>query len=167
MPSTPQAGAHLSAKSLPPTDPSLQQQAAPYHLATVKFPIDHVDPQWSDGRNRAINEAHCRRLCKMFESSLERTDPAHRLRIACPKADVDRMMQYLQDQGQSEVVDDASAPWRDFMEWKKSGGRAAILLAGNHRVKALQELLRKQGCDENDLGERWWICDIYDQGGSH
>lgn len=146
--------------------PELSLRVAPFHLATVKFPIDQVRPEWENGSNRELNEPHCRRLCQIFEDHLDRTDPAHRLRLACHQDDVDRMKKYLQERGESVAAEGRQGPWMSFMEWEKVNARPAVLLAGHHRVKALEALLKKRGRDEQDSGDRWWICDIYDQGGS-
>jgi hypothetical protein len=37
----------------------------------------------------------------------------------------------------------------------------AELIAGNYRVEALKEYLRRSKSPEN---KRWWICDMYDKG---
>jgi hypothetical protein len=37
-------------------------QAEQYCLATAKFPVDALTPEWSIGTNKSTNEAHKRRL---------------------------------------------------------------------------------------------------------
>ena len=125
-------------KSSRPLELSLRERVAPFHLATVKFPIDQVHPQWYDGSNRELNHTHCRRLCRIFGDSLDRTDPTHWLRLACYPEDVDRMKQHLQGRGQLVDAGGTQGPWASFMEWKKVNSRAAVLLAGHHRVTALE-----------------------------
>ena len=48
-----------------------------------------------------------------------------------------------------------------FKGWDVIIGEKAELMAGNHRVEALKEYLRRSKSSEN---ERWWICDVYDKG---
>ena len=45
---------------------SIYDQAAPYLLATAKFPIDALTSEWNIGANRPIEPAHKRRLCQIF-----------------------------------------------------------------------------------------------------
>ena len=48
-----------------------------------------------------------------------------------------------------------------FEGWDIIIGEKAELMAGNHRVEALKEYIRRSKSPEN---ERWWICDVYDKG---
>ena len=141
----------------------LRQEAAPHHLGTVKFPIDHLDPHWQGGRNRPINETHCRNLRERFEVGLDRTNPAHWLRLACCKQDVELMKTHLVAHGR---LSHETGGWLDFMDWGEVVQRPAVLWAGQHRVQALRQLLEKQTEDGSSAGDRWWICDLYDQGGT-
>lgn len=145
---------------------SLTQQVERYRLVRAKFPIDCVTAAWSKGSNRSISEAHCDQLRKAFESGLYREDPQHCLRLACSKDEVDRVLAHLQAQGQPTNFDDHLRPWVDFMDWAKVNDRPAELMAGAHRVKALKTFLKKHGYDEGDQSQRWWVCEIYDQGRS-
>jgi hypothetical protein len=144
---------------------SLLQQVEPYRLITAKFPIDRVTTVWSRGRNRPINDAHCEQLRKAFRSGLHREDPQNYLRLACQKVEVDRMVSHLLAQGQS-TSSDVRRSWVDFTDWAEVNPSQAELMAGAHRVKALKAFLKSQGEEEADQSERWWICVIYDKGGS-
>ncbi len=61
--------------------------------------------------------------------------------------------------------DDATAQDKDtelsFQDWPKVVGDKAELIAGNHRVEALNKYLQLIGSGDE---ERWWVCDIYDKG---
>lgn len=158
-------GANTLSKTV--KDTGLRQEAAPYHLGTVIFPIDFVDPRWDDGQNRSINKSHQQRLRKLFEKNLDRTNPAHWLRLTCHKDDVESMKAHIHNQIARETQNTTAEPWPNYMDWGHVVQRPAVLLAGHHRVRALQKLL--EGQEEEELrgaGERWWICDLYDQGGS-
>lgn len=150
---------------------SIREQAEPYRLVTAKFPIDALTPTWSVGVNRPINSAHKRRLCEIFmEQGVLRKASANRLRLACDKEDVRKMLDHIQSGRERGRRDDPreqadaggdEAGWPSFDEWITVTGKKAELMAGNHRVEALKELLQKSMLAGD---ERWWICDMYDKG---
>jgi hypothetical protein len=148
---------------------SAREQAEPYRLATVKFPIDALSPIWSMGTNRPINETHKRTLGELFKhQGLRRSDISNRLLVACDREDVEKMKDAM---GLANVEDDISLPvgevqrkepaWPYFKDWMQVVGKEAELMAGNHRVEALKELLSRS---EDGDDERWWLCDLYDKG---
>lgn len=145
---------------------SLRERAEPFRLVTAQFPIDALTAVWKDGTNRPINVAHQRRLCKLFQKQgLHRNDASHRLRLACSKTDVEAMMNLLwrrQEVDSPWLKKNIEGPWPSFMDWKDVNRRDAELMAGNHRVEALKEFLKLPGNQEQG---RWWICDVYNQGG--
>jgi hypothetical protein len=149
---------------------SIYDQSKPYLLATAKFPIDALTPEWRFGTNRPINEAHKRRLCEIFnEAGVDRRDRNHRLKVACTKAQVQQMLNHLKEirsQADGAAGARAEAPAADvellsFEDWSSVVGEKAELLAGNHRVEAFKEYLRSLGSSQ---AERWWVCDVYDRG---
>lgn len=147
---------------------SVCDQAEKYRLATVKFPIDALTPEWSIGMNRPINEGHKRRLLQIFkETGVLRQDVNHRLHVACTKAQIERMFSHISQKGsQVEGAAGASENTRDvellsFDDWNSVVGEKAELIAGNHRVEAFKEYLRYSG---SVAAERWWGCNLYDRG---
>lgn len=145
---------------------SIREQAEPYRLATVKFPIDDLTPEWTDGTNRTINAAHKRRLTRAFgQFGLDRMAEGNRLRLASTKEEVSRMMEELRRAGEVGANEgrrsDRERPWASFWDWVRINGTQVELMAGNHRVEALKDYL-KQFPDA--AHERWWLCDIYDRG---
>jgi hypothetical protein len=148
---------------------SIYSHAEQYRLATVKSPIDALTPEWSIGTNRSINEAHKRRLCQIFKDvGVLRRDTSRRLQVACTKAQVQKMLDYLKEEGRqaqrhvaSEPAQEADLGLPSFENWSNVIGKKAELMAGNHRVKALEECLQ---CSQSSQAERWWVCDIYDKG---
>lgn len=161
----------LSSVSSPIKDvESIRDQAEPYRLVTAKFPIDALTPIWTVGANRPINQAHKRRLCRIFQQQgVLRKEISHRLRIACTKAEVEKMQHHLRLQLGPETRpenEDGSVPardseWPSFDDWMQVNGTKAELMAGNHRVEALKEYVQRLELNDS---ERWWICDIYDKG---
>jgi hypothetical protein len=147
---------------------SIYDQARPYFLATAKFPIDSLTPVWTVGANRPIDDAHKRRLCEIFkEQGVLRKDLGYRLRVACTKAQVQKMLDHI-NRGRAHSADLGSvdtprdeSEYPSFEGWDIIIGEKAELMAGNHRVEALKEYLRRSKSSEN---ERWWICDVYDKG---
>jgi hypothetical protein len=147
---------------------SIHDQARPYRLVTAKFPIDSLTPVWTVGANRPIDDAHKRRLCEIFkEQGVLRKDLGYRLRVACTKAQVQKMLDHI-NRGRAHNADSGSvdspgdkSEYPSFEGWDIIIGEKAELMAGNHRVEALKEYLRRSKSPEN---ERWWICDVYDKG---
>lgn len=81
---------------------SVREQAEQYRLATAKFPLNALTPDWTIGSNRPIDAKHVQTLCQIFEvQRLQRELVENRLRIACSQADVQRMMEHLQKAGSS------------------------------------------------------------------
>ncbi len=146
---------------------SAREQAEPYRLATVRFPIDALSPIWSVGSNRPIDEGHKQRLVEVFkEHGLRRSDVSTRLLVACSRNDVETMKDAM------GLADDISIPmeegakeptWPYFKDWMQVVGERAELMAGNHRVEALKEILSRSEDGTGD-DERWWLCDLYDKG---
>ena len=148
---------------------SIYDQAAPYLLATAKFPIDALTSEWSIGVNRPIDEAHKRRLRQIFdEAGVLRRDTSHRLQIACSKAEVQQMLDHLEEEEQAQITasaaegaEEGDSKWPSFEGWATVIRAKAELIAGHHRVEAFKEYLRLRRLPEE---ERWWVCSIYDKG---
>lgn len=148
---------------------SIYDQAAPYLLATARFPIDALTSEWSIGVNRPIDQAHKRRLRQIFdEVGVLRRDVTHRLQVACSKAQVQQMLAHVSEEGQAQTTaaaaegaEDGDSKWPSFEGWMSVIGADAELIAGHHRVEAFKEYLQLRGLPED---ERWWVCSIYDKG---
>jgi hypothetical protein len=79
---------------------SIYDQAALYLLVTARFPIDALTSECSIGVNRPIDQAHKRCLCQIFnETGVLRRDTSHWLQVACSKAQVQQMLDYLEEEG--------------------------------------------------------------------
>lgn len=147
---------------------SIYDQAAPYLLATARFPIDALTSQWSNGINRPIDQAHKRRLRQVFnEVGVFRRDRSHRLQIACSKAEVQKMLHHLEEHqactaaAAAKGADEVDLEWPSFEDWLSVVGSKVELIAGHHRVEAFKEYLQLRELPEK---ERWWVCSIYDNG---
>ena len=158
----------VAAKGIREAD-SIYDQAAPYLLATAKFPIDALTSEWNLGANRPIDPAHKRRLRQIFdEAGVLRRDRSHRLQVACSKAQVQQMLDYLSEDGQAqaaataaESAEEGDSKWPSFAGWVSVVGAKVELIAGHHRIEAFKEYLQRRGLPEE---ERWWVCSIYDKG---
>jgi len=145
------------------------EEAEPYRLATARFPIDALTPEWTVGENRKINESHKRRLCQNFiDQGVLRQELGNRLRVACTKDEVKKMLDHIQSQSNHRADGDRDRgaakhrqEWPSFDDWIMINGKKAELMAGHHRVEALKEYLRRT---KTQGDERWWICDLYDRG---
>ena len=148
---------------------SIYDQAAPYLLATARFPIDALTSEWTIGVNRPIDQAHKRRLRQIFdEVGVLRRDESHRLQVACSKAQVQQMLAHLSKEGQAQTTaaaaegaEDGDSKWPSFEGWTSVVGADAELIAGHHRIEAFKEYLRLRGLPKE---EQWWVCSIYDKG---
>lgn len=145
---------------------SAHEQAEPYRLVTAIFPIDVLTPVWKQGNNRLLNIPHRQRLCQAFRRELHRTDSNNALRLVCTRSEIDRMISALKHHGESRTDWRQRTPqaWPSFLDWRRVNPEPVELMAGHHRVEALKEYLKDQ---KNTEGEGWWLCDVYDQGGSN
>jgi|SRR5277367_1155937 len=144
---------------------SIQEQAEPYRLGTVKFPINALTRIWSIGSNRPLDTRHVQALCQRFEEQhLQRELPEHHLRVACSQDEFKRMMDHIENIGQSTEL------WPSFDMWMLVNESKAELIGGQHRVEALRLLLsrisRRPGGSAIAKDQAWWICDVYDKGKS-
>lgn len=139
------------------SDAAVRELAKPYLLATAKVPLDVFSFHWSLGKNRFINRKQVENLCDIFsKQSLDREYDDHHIRGLCSRAEVERITQYLQRNG------DPREPhaWPSFLDWMAVNGTQIELMAGQHRVKALREHVLCSNLSEDQL---WWICDLYDK----
>lgn len=146
---------------------SVVEQAKPYLLATAKFPVDALTAVWKVGSNRQTDTKHVQSLYRIFkEQGLQREPDENHLRIACSRAEVDRMMDHVNSAG---TPNGSSVPgFVPFDDWMAVNGTKVEIMAGQHRVEALRLFLahlsgrsRGSSLEEEQL---WWICDIYDIG---
>lgn len=138
---------------------SARDEAEPYRLATAKFAIESLSPEWSFGKNRPLDEEHVKTLCHIFmREGIRRRERPDRLIVVCKKKDVDKMVQHVQMAAQGGEAD-----YPSFHEWEAVIGAKAELAAGRHRVTALAEQIRRT---KSSKEEGWWICDVYDIGPS-
>jgi hypothetical protein len=137
---------------------SVQELARPYRVATARMPVSALDPTWSIGQNRPLDERHAGKLCGIFQQGgLNRKAEENYLRVLCSAADVERMLNSL---GRESTSETDGIPY--FGRWNEvNDGRKAELMAGQHRVRALGKYLEKAGCGEE---EAWWTCEFYDRG---
>jgi hypothetical protein len=140
---------------------SAREQAEPYRLATVRFPIDALSYSWHQGSNRPLDLAHVQRLCQIFrDQGVQPNAVENHLRLACSRQHVQRMFDHLQSQdqpieGASSLIE-GPVPWPSFRDWSLHIQEKPELMAGQHRVEAFKKYRQQIG------GE--WVCDIYDIG---
>jgi hypothetical protein len=132
---------------------SVWERAQPYLLVVAKMPLDMLDTQWTVGRNRAVNPKHVRKLKEAFASvGIERSAPENRLRLICSAEEVRRM----------EAVH--PKPWADgaapFLDWAEHNDKVEVV-AGQHRIRALQEYVRERRAPATEL---WGACGLCDRG---
>lgn len=143
---------------------SVRDQTEEYRLGTAIFRVADLTPKWLTGHNRDLDKKHVRDLCTVFErQQLRRESVGNRLRVLCTKAEFERMRAALEQAGEPTIETSSSWPW--FRDWVKVNGHPAELMAGQHRVAALQAL-QKEGRlgASSDPDALWWVCDIYNSG---
>jgi hypothetical protein len=141
---------------------SVREQAEGYRLITAKFPVAALTPIWSVGSNRDIDVRHVKSLCQIFkEEKLQREVAENRLRLACSRAEVERMIEHLAVAGERSP----EPQWPSFKDWMLVNGCEAEIMAGQHRVAALKVLLSQANhLQDSPEDLQWWLCDIYDKG---
>lgn len=147
----------------------IHEQAKPYHLARAKFPISSLTSKWKVGSNRDLSETHAKYLCGIFENEgIHREVEANYLCIACTQAEVQKMMDHLDTAWTLSGMQEPPSDCLSFVSWPVVNGTKVELMAGQHRVRALELFLQRQKRQsearfpEEDYS--WWICDIYDIG---
>ncbi|KAF5002323.1 hypothetical protein FDECE_10647, partial [Fusarium decemcellulare] len=141
---------------------SVREQAREHQILTARMPINALTSTWSLGKNRRLDLKHVQTLCTIFaQGGLNRKAEENHLLVLCRKADVSRMMDHLQRQGQLESPGASSVELPFFKDWLSvNRGSLVEIMAGQHRVKALEAYARQTGAAEEEL---WWTCEFYDQ----
>lgn len=145
------------------TAESTRDLARPYLLATAQLPTPVLDYNWSVGKNRQVNEIHIQNLCQAFvKGNLQREARENYLFVLCNKVDVQRMIDHP-----SSALPEGSGVFR-FQDWISVNGTQRVeLMAGQHRVYALEAYVQKTIKDTNPskrLQQLWWTCEFYDKG---
>ena len=144
---------------------SVRDQAEEYRLGTAIFRVADLTPKWLTGHNRNLNKKQVSTLCAAFErQQLRRESVGNRLRVLCTEAEFERMRAFLEQAGEPTI--ETSSSWPKFRDWVKVNGHPAELMAGQHRVAALQAFYQKEGRLEasSDPDPLCWVCDIYNRG---
>ena len=150
------------------------------------------------GTNRPINAKHVNRLMMKFQSGLHRTDPQNHLYIACSVETWSRLERHCQESSTrltnpenpgdnspfystdcerrnsiktlfspSSSISSINSPI--IWNWKNCNIYRLELLAGQHRIHALRQLLQQRYSSNTDASNQinqhlWWTCRIYNQG---
>jgi hypothetical protein len=118
---------------------SIVEQAQPYLLTTARFPINALTPVWGQGSNRQVDTNHAQSLCRIFkEQGLQREPEENHLRIACSRAEVDRMIDYLRTAGTVNESLSLLPAYPSFDDWMEVNRTKVEIMAGQHRVEALK-----------------------------
>ncbi|UPK89904.1 hypothetical protein LCI18_000839 [Fusarium solani-melongenae] len=127
---------------------SIREQARNHRILTAR-------------KNRRLDVKHMQTLCTIFaQGGLNQKAEENHLLVLCSRADVSRMMDHLRRQGQPDSLE-ASEELPFFKEWLSvNRGSLVEIMAGQHRVKALEAYVRKTGAAEEEL---WWTCELYDR----
>lgn len=110
-----------------------------------------------DNREKqAPDVRHVRNLKEVFlRTGLERRAEHHRLLVLATADEVNWMRQALQDPREEDL---------DFLEWTSVVNSKVEVIAGQHRMQALEHYVRETSAPATEL---WWSCDIYDRGESY
>ena len=127
------------------------EQAEQYRILTAKMPVEALAADWSEGRNRTLEEKHVKALCKIFtQGGLNRAD--HHVAVLSTRSEVECMLRVMGLHGEATDADDMPA----FGDWL-SVNRQVELMDGQHRVAALERYVSETGADKKEL---WWHCDF-------
>ncbi|KAG6105360.1 hypothetical protein E4U14_005156 [Claviceps sp. LM454 group G7] len=128
-------------------------------MITARMPIELLSTTWTLGSNRPLDRRHVQRLRKAFVElgGPKRDLEEHHLRVLCTGAEVERMLKKLGLQDGAKQAEGMP----NFAMWPKVNGRAPLeLLAGQHRIRALEEWVKVAKLGEEEL---WWPCKFYDR----
>ncbi|KAG6178740.1 hypothetical protein E4U36_006198 [Claviceps purpurea] len=128
-------------------------------IITARMPIKLLTTNWSLGSNRPLDPRHVQNLKKSFVElgGPKRDLEAHYLKVLCTGAEVKRMTKKLD---LPDVTKQAEG-MPDFTIWPVVNGREPLeLLAGQHRIRALEEWVKDAKLGEEEL---WWPCKFYDR----
>jgi hypothetical protein len=141
---------------------SVREQARKHRILTARMPTKALTPIWSLGMNRRLDVKHVRTLCTVFtQGGLNRKAEENHLLVLCSKADVSRMMKHLQRRNEV-ATPNALDELPFFGDWLSvNRGNLVEVMAGQHRVKALEAYVQETGAAEDEL---WWTCEFYDKG---
>lgn len=118
---------------------------------------------WKQGQNRRLDHRHVENLCESFlQGSLARQTDRNHILASCSSQAIRNMMVHLGSNGQCdgslEMADGAVA---SFEDWLKINDEKLEIMAGQHRIAALREYVKRTKSPESEL---WWTCKIYDRG---
>ncbi|KAG6056375.1 hypothetical protein E4U32_005761 [Claviceps aff. humidiphila group G2b] len=128
-------------------------------IVKARMPTKLLTSTWSLGSNRPLNRRHVQKLKKAFVElgGPKRDLEEHHLKVLCTGAEVERMMKELGLQDGAKEAEDMP----DFTTWPEVNGREPLeLLAGQHRIRALEEWVKDAKLSEEEL---WWPCKFYDR----
>ncbi|KAG6054518.1 hypothetical protein E4U32_006882 [Claviceps aff. humidiphila group G2b] len=121
-------------------------------IVTARMPIKLLTTTWSLGSNRSLDRRHVQKLKKAFVElgGPKRDLEEHHLKVLCTGAEVERMMKELGLQDGAKKAEDMP----DFTTWPDVNGQNPLeLLAGQHRICALEEWVKDAKLSEEEL---WW-----------
>jgi hypothetical protein len=100
------------------------------------------------------------KLCNVFKrGGVNRTAEEHYLQLLCSSAEIMNMKAHL---GLDETTTEMpTGNILHFDDWHAVNGTQVEIMAGQHRVKALEAYTHETN---SRAEEGWWICEIYDQG---
>ncbi|KAG6107107.1 hypothetical protein E4U13_007085, partial [Claviceps humidiphila] len=131
----------------------------PESIITARMPIKLLTTNWSLGFNQPLDPRHVQNLKKTFVElgGPKRELEEHHLKVLCTGAEVERVMKELDLPDDTKQVEGLP----DFTIWPEVNGREPLqLLAGQHRIRALEEWAKDAKLGEEEL---WWPCKFYDR----
>lgn len=140
---------------------SVWQQAEPHYIITARMPINALTTRWSLGENRQIDTRQVQRLCSIFKKGgLKRNAKENRVLVLCSVQEVSMMKQHLNlDEAATASLLGETLFFKDWLHIH--GGRQAEVMAGQHRLKALESYVQQMKWGDEEL---WWQCDFYNRG---
>ncbi|KAG6316431.1 hypothetical protein E4U22_007085 [Claviceps purpurea] len=128
-------------------------------IITARMPIKLLSTTWSLGSNRPLDHRHVQKLRKAFVElgGPKRDLEEHHLKVLCTGAEVERMLKELDLQDGAKQAEGMP----NFTTWPDVNGPAPLeLLAGQHRIRALEEWVKDAKLGDEEL---WWPCKFYNR----
>lgn len=164
-------------------------KARQYLQLTAKMPLKALNTIWTGRRqNRPIDPNHVEHLCSIFrDGGLARTSSENALQVLTSSNDLYTMLLAQRESPDLHITGSVSEALNgspvtaeslrkeiehhkdmlvgnevfDFSRWPDINSGKVEVLAGQHRISALQKYIEETGAGQEEC---WWHCDVYISG---
>ncbi|KAF4997267.1 hypothetical protein FGRMN_3979, partial [Fusarium graminum] len=130
---------------------SIRKQAEPYRLAIASLPISVLNCSWSYSANRELDPKHIDQLFQSFcYGQLDRQSPENYIQVLCDASTYNRVLQASNERNLTSTAYQIPL----LYDWGTATSEQPEVLAGQHRIEALQRYAKHTGASPDSL---YWI----------